>query len=362
MSTSSRALQTAAAGRGVRVLVAIVNYRTGPLVVNNLRALVPQLAALGSQVVVVDNCSGDGSADLVDAEIARQGWSSWARVLRAPVNGGFAYGNNRAMEAGLSDGTPPDMVWLLNPDTEARPGALQHLMDFLNAHPDVGIAGSSTEIADGQLWPHAFRFPSIASEFATAIRLSIVGRLLHRHVGLLTMGDVPERVDWLPGASMLVRREVFEQVGPMDEQFFLYFEETDFCLRAARAGWQCWYVPASRVMHIVGQSTGVTGDRAYVQRRPTYWFESRRRYWLKHHGRAYAMAVDLAWLAGHLVWRLRRALMRRAQATPPHFLRDFLAQSTWTHWGMPANARLRPDAAAVAADAALLGADGGKAP
>lgn len=351
MNTSAREQPMALAGRGARVLVAVVNYRTGPLVVNNLRALVPQLAALDGQVVVVDNCSGDGSADLIDAEIVRQGWGRWARVLRARVNGGFAYGNNRAMEAGLSDGALPDMVWLLNPDTEARPGALQHLVDFLDAHPDVGIVGSSTEVADGRLWPHAFRFPSMASEFATAIRLSIVGRLLHRHVGLITVGARPERVDWLPGASMLVRREVFDQVGPMDEEFFLYFEETDFCLRAAQAGWPCWYVPASRVMHIVGQSTGISGEQAYVQRRPTYWFESRRRYWLKHHGRAYAMAVDLAWLAGHLVWRARRALMRRAHATPPHFLRDFLANSVWVHWTMPVNDRLRAGVAVPATHA-----------
>jgi len=323
-----------------RVLVAIVNFRTAPLVVRNLHALRPEVEAAAARVLVVDNNSGDGSADLIDAEIVRQGWSGWVRVLRAPVNGGFAYGNNRALEAALSDGAPPDMAWLLNPDTEVRPGSLKHLVDFLQAHPEVGIAGSSTELATGELWPHAFRFPSIASEFASAIRLSIVGRLLHRHVGLLTMGTVPERVDWIPGASMLVRHEVFEQIGAMDEGFFLYFEETDFCLRAARAGWQCWYVPASRVMHIAGQSTGVTGDQAYTRRRPAYWFESRRRYWLKHHGRAYAMAVDLGWLVGHLVWRARRALMRRAHATPPHFLRDFLAHSVWFHRGMPFNGQL----------------------
>lgn len=325
-----------------RVLVAIVNFRTGPLVVNCLRSLAPQVAAaaVATQVIVVDNCSGDGSADLIDRAIVSEAWGGWARVDRAPINGGFSYGNNRAVEVARALGSAPDLVWLLNPDIEVRPGALQHLLDFLVAHPTVGIVGSSTELSTGETWPHAFRFPSIWSEIASALRLDIVGRLLARHVVLLTMGSEPARVDWLPGASMMIRRVVFDQIGPMDEGFFLYFEETDFCLRAAQAGWHCWYVPASRVMHLVGQSSGITSTDALTRRRPRYWFESRRRYWIKHHGWPYAAITDLAWMVCFSLWQLRRVLQRRPRIDPPYLLWDFLRHSALLHTSMPGNRML----------------------
>jgi GT2 family glycosyltransferase len=324
-----------------RVRVVIVNYRTGGHVVACLRALQPEVEGLGAvEAVVVDNCSGDDSVEVIEAAIAREGWQSWARVLRAPVNGGFSYGNNFAVRPGLASAEPPDYFWILNPDTEPRRGALRELLAFARERPRVGIAGSSFELSTGELWPHAFRFPSIWSEIASALRLAVVGRLLERHVVLLTMGSEPERVDWLPGASMLVRREVFEQAGLMDEGYFLYFEETDFCLAAARAGWECWYVPQSRVMHIAGQSTGVTRPDQAQRRRPAYWFESRRRYWIKQHGWCYAAATDLAWMICFSVRELRRVIQRKPRVEPPYLLRDFARHSALLHSSMPANRML----------------------
>ena len=321
-----------------RVLVVIVNYRTGRHVVACLRSLLPEVqASPGTRVVVVDNASGDDSAETIAQAIVAEGWSGWARLVCAPVNGGFSYGNNLAIGSALASAQPPALVWLLNPDAQARPGALRELVAFLAAHPQVGIAGSSLEYEDGTLWPHAFRFPSIWSELATGLRLSAVAALLKNRTTLLRMGDHAERVDWLPGASMMVRREVFDAVGLMDEGYFLYFEETDFCLQAARAGWPCWYVPQSRVMHIAGQSTGVSGRQAPFKRRPGYWFESRRRYWLKNHGWFYAAATDLVWAISFSLWKLRSALQRKPASDPPHYLRDFLRHSALFHTSMPVN-------------------------
>ncbi|HET7794900.1 MAG TPA: glycosyltransferase family 2 protein [Rhizobacter sp.] len=319
------------------VLVAIVNYRTGKLVVECLRSLAPEVAAIpGTHVTVVDNCSGDGSADVIAAAIAAEGWSGWAELVRAPVNGGFSYGNNTAVRPALASTNPPAYYWILNPDTQVRPGGLTALVDFLESHPRVGIAGSRMIGSDGQPWPYAFRFPSILSEFASGLRLGFVGRLLKKHIVLRRMGDTDEQVDWLPGASMLVRREVFDSVGLMDEGYFLYFEETDFCLTARRAGWLTWYVPQSCVVHIAGQSTGVTGDKETVNRRPQYWFESRRRYWVKNHGRFYAAMTDLVWALAFSTLKLRGLFQRDKPAThPPHYFRDILRNSALFHGGLP---------------------------
>jgi GT2 family glycosyltransferase len=241
--------------------------------------------------------------------------------------GGFSYGNNFAVRPSLRSAHPADHYWLVNPDTLVRPGGLRALTDFMAAHPRAGIVGSSLEDEHGEWWPVAFRFPSLPSELDNAMRLGVVSRLLSKWSLVRRMTQQPEMVDWLPGASMMIRREVFEDIGLMDEDYFLYYEETDFCLQAKRANWDCWYVPQSRVMHIAGQSTGVTAKTDRPKRLPAYWFESRRRYFVKNHGRLYAAAVDLAWLGGFLLWRLRRIVQRKPDPDPPKLLQDFLRHS-----------------------------------
>lgn len=314
---------------GVETLVVIVNYRTGPLVVDCLRSLAsePDVREGRACVVVVDNASGDGSAARIRQAIETNGWQAWVSVLESERNGGFAYGNNLAVRAALQSGRPPAYFWLLNPDTVVRPGALGHLVQFMREHPGAGIAGGGIDEGDGRAWPYAFRFPSVWSELENSLRLGLASRLLSRHAVARRMGDRPEEVEWVSGATMMVRREVFEAIGLMDEGYFLYFEETDFCLRAARAGWLCWHVPQSRVMHIAGQSTGMTGRLAVVPRRPAYWFESRRRYFVKNHGWAYGALADVVWILGFASWRVRRWMLGKEDTDPPRMLLDFIQHS-----------------------------------
>lgn len=310
-----------------RTLISIVNYRSGGLVIDCLKSLEGEvLANPGTEVVVVDNHSGDDSAERIDAHIRAAGYG-WARLVRSELNGGFSYGNNMAIRPSLLSAEPADYYWLVNPDTMVRPGALRALTDFMAARPRVGIAGSSLEDDNGELWPWAFRFPSLWSELDGGLRLGVVTRLLQRHALARRMGPEPEQIDWLPGASMMIRREVFQAIGLMDESYFLYYEETDFCRQARQAGWACWYVPQSRVMHIAGQSTGVTAKTDRPKRLPAYWFESRRRYFIKNHGRLYAACTDVLWMAGYALWRLRRLVQRKPDTDPPHKLADFCRHS-----------------------------------
>jgi len=199
----------------------------------------------------------------------------------------------------------------------------------MNQHPDVGLAGSSLENSEGISWPFAFRFPSLLSELESGIRLGAVTKLLSKWVVSCEMSaDEPGQIDWVPGASLIIRREVFDSIGLMDEDYFLYYEETDFCLQARRSGWSCWYVPQSRVMHIAGQSTGVTSSGP-PRRLPQYWFDSRRRYFVKNHGFLYAALADTVWMIGFASWRLRRAIQRKPDADPPKMLNDFLFNSVF---------------------------------
>lgn len=310
------------------LLIVIVNYRTAHLVINCLRSLEQEIQTLpGTRVVVVDNPSGDDSVEKIGAAIATEGWHTWASLLPSDHNGGYAFGNNLAIRPALQASNPPNYFWLLNPDTVVRPGALKALVNFIDQHPNVGIVGSSFEEADGEPWPIAFRFPTMVSEFDAGLRLGIVSKLLSKWAVVRTMGDEPCQVDWLPGASMLVRRQVFDAIGLMDEEYFLYYEETDFCLQAQRAGWECWYVPQSRVMHIAGQSTGVTVRNEKPKRLPTYWFDSRRRFFVKNYGLPYAALADSVWLSGFVLWQMRKLIQRKPDLDPPHLLEDFVRNS-----------------------------------
>jgi N-acetylglucosaminyl-diphospho-decaprenol L-rhamnosyltransferase len=304
--------------------IIIVNFRTSELVVDCLASLMhPGTTPADTRVVVVDGNSGDHSVEYIRAAIARNFWGARAEVLALDVNGGFAYANNRGIDHAKNNLGTFRHCLLLNPDTIARPNSVTHLVEFMEENPDAGIAGSRLEDPDGTGQACAFRFPSIACEFESEARIGPITRLLYRWRGVPDMHEGPNRIDWVSGASMLVRAEVMDDIGCMDERFFLYYEETDFCLRAARAGWSCWHIPKSRVVHLVGQATGVT-NRERPARRPRYWFDSRRYFYLKNHGRVYLAMVNAAWLCGHLLWRVRLVLERKRPNNPPHLLSDFV--------------------------------------
>lgn len=286
--------------------IVIVNYRTAELTIGSLRSLSTQAADLGDgRVVVVDNDSGDGSVDKLNGAIEREGWSGWASVMPLDRNGGFAYGNNAGIRAALASTEHVNYVMLLNPDTVAREGAIKALVGFMDGHSRAGIAGGLLENVNGGVECSAHRIHSPLSELNAGARLGLLSRLLHRYVVSEYPAAEAHQCDWVSGASLIVRREVLEQVGLMDDGYFLYFEEVDFCRRARQAGWECWYVPDSRVMHLEGASTGI---RATAQRRARYWYDSRRRFFVKHYGITGLVAADVLWAIGRFSFLLRRVL------------------------------------------------------
>ena len=251
--------------------IVIVNYRTADLAIDTLRSLSSQVADLGGgRVVVIDNASGDGSVEKIVAAIEREIWSAWVTVMPLERNGGFSYGNNAGIREALASADQANYVMLLNPDTVARKGAIKALADFMDAHPSAGIAGSQLENTDGDVDCSAHTFPSPLSELDGGARLGVLSRLLHRYAVSSPPKAVAHSCDWVSGASMIIRRRVFEDIGLMDENYFLYFEEVDFCRRAHLADWECWYVPESRVMHLEGASTGI---RVVAKRRAKYWYD-----------------------------------------------------------------------------------------
>ena len=302
------------------VLTVILNWRTPAMTLESAEAALRAMEGIAGEIVIVDNDSGDGSFEAMVEGVRVKGWDR-VHVLQAGHNGGFGAGNNVGIRRGLSGGVRPDFVYVLNSDAFPEPGAIRALVDHLNAHPEVTVAGSHVFGDDGVRHVTTFRFPGIASEFEGAIRFGPVTRALRRYVVPIDAPDEGARVDWMAGCSLLIRDQMFRKIGVFDEVFFLYFEETDLCLRAARAGMTCAYVAESRVMHLGSVSTGMKEWQIY----PSYWYDSRFYYFAANFGRAYAMGATAAHWAGAFLFWMRCTLTGKRRGLPPRYLRRLLS-------------------------------------
>lgn len=307
----------------MRLLTVILNWRTPEMTLQSAEAALQALEGIEGALVIVDNDSGDGSYERMFTEVRARGWHTGpqsVRVLQSGRNGGFGAGNNFGIRAGMPDGAPPEFVYILNSDAFPERGAIAALLAHLQAHPQTGFAGSFIHGPDGAPHRTAFRFPSVAAEFEAQIRFGPVSRLLRNSIVAQPIPQATCQVDWLAGASLMMRQSVLDRIGLFDETFFLYFEETDLSRRAALAGFPTDYVVESRVQHIGSASTGMKE----WQRIPQFWLDSRLHYFVKNHGRAYAFAATLAHVAGGILWRARLLVQRKGRGDPPHYLRDLI--------------------------------------
>ena len=306
-----------------RILTIILNYKTAGMTLQSAEAALREMEDIEGEIVIVDNASGDGSFEQMQAHVDKQGWSR-VHVVQSGRNGGFGAGNNVGLKLGLSNGEAPDFYYVLNSDAFPDAGSIRALLDYLDAHPKVGFAGSYIHGPEGDPHLTTFRFPSISSELEGAARFGPISRLLHNARVPIDVPDHTREVDWLAGASLMMRRDVLEDIGLFDETFFLYFEETDLCRRAKLAGWPTVFVRESEVTHIGSVSTGM---KTWA-RMPQYWFDSRVHYFTKNHGWLYAIVATKAHVLGGFLWRLRRLLQSKPKADPERFLRDMIVHDT----------------------------------
>jgi GT2 family glycosyltransferase len=216
----------------------------------------------------------------------------------------------------------------LNADTTVKEHALDALVAFMDSHPKAGIAGSLLISPNGIIESSPFRFPGIATELDRGLRLGIVSKLLSPWNLVLPKPGGAFRVGWVSGASLITRRTMLEQIGLLDEGLYTYFDDPDICLRAWRAGWETWFVPESEVVHLGGMTTGLSG-RPVESRLPPYWFQARRRFFLKNYGGWYTAFADAVFVSGFAVWRVRRWIQRKPDTDPPYMLIDSIRHSVF---------------------------------
>ena len=306
------------------IAVLIVNYDAGPLVVDAVESVLAR-AHDGHAVSVhlVDNASPSGDAALLREAAQAGGWGDRVTLWLESKNHGFGRGNNMVLEALATRASPPDYVFLLNPDAQLANEAIAILAAFLDAHPRAAVAGARARNPDAaEPVAAAFRFPGFVSTFSSALSFGPVARRLEQYT-VAFPPDIPtSRVDWVSGAAVLARFEVWRDLGFFDPEFFLYYEEVDLMHRTARAGWECWHVAEAEVIHVEGASTDVRSADAR-KRRPAYWYHSWQHYFRKTHGRTYAMLSAGAWMAGAAMNVGIAWLRGRPPASPRRFFRDF---------------------------------------
>ena len=278
--------------------VVVVTYNSAATILACLRSIGTD--GVTAEIVVLDNASTDGTVDLIRREFPA------VRLIASSSNAGFGCGCNRAWRE-----TRAPYVLLLNPDAQLQPGAALALLEFARARPRAGLVGPRLLNPDGTLQHSCFRFPNL--------RMVQTGLFFDLPIDSPRNGRYPEAdyewarpVEHLLGACLLVRRAAVEQIGLLDEGFFMYFEETDLCYRMQAAGWQNWYTPSATALHVGAHSTSRDPERMSA-----IFFQSQARFWRKHYPWRQQVALKCLTILGLGVWSartLRGLLCRRIDA------------------------------------------------
>lgn len=268
----------------------IVSWNVRDLLRRALASVLADTAGLRSEIILVDNASRDGTVEMVRAEFPH------VHLIPNEVNRGFTGGNNQALAEARGR-----YFFLLNPDAELVPGATRALIDYMEANPRVGIAGPQLLNPDGRIQSSRRRFPDLTTALLESTLLQQWfprNRWLARYYLLDTRDDATQEVDWVVGAAMFVRREMYEEVGAFDQDFFMYSEELDWCYRAKRAGWRVVYFPRAQAIHHEAKSS-----EQVLAARDIYFHSSKIRFFHKYHG-ALPAALLRTFLLGMFAYQL----------------------------------------------------------
>ena len=307
--------------------VVIINYRTAELTIDALRSLCPDMENRNDRcAVVVDNCSADGSPELIQIAIDENGWQPWARIELSPVNGGFSAGNNLGMATQQAE-----FYLLLNSDARVLPGTIECLLTEMHRDSEIGLIGPRLQWENGDPQVSCFRNRTPLSEFLSASGTGFIDRLFKHSVIAVGLPETRSLADWVSFACVMIRGDAFRHVGKMDEGYFLYFEDIDYCRRAYQAGWKVAYQPEAGATHLRGGTASLKQDAAARRRLPRYIYESRSRYFAKFNGGIFGvLSANVMWMLGRLISFLRETLGGKTPHTSDRQLLD-----NWINWSRP---------------------------
>ncbi|MGC3940441.1 glycosyltransferase family 2 protein [Roseobacter sp. EG26] len=306
-----------------RIAVIVVNYGTADLAIEAVESILArQHGHRQVDVHLVDNASPNGDAEVLRAAHADRDWGARVTFWPETENHGFGRGNNVVLEALGAQATPPDKVFLLNPDARLENETIDLLAATLEADPQVAAVGASVLRPDLTPVTAAFRFPGPVNEMARMINLSLLNRIAQDRLVPLPPDHPAGPVDWVSGASVMFRFTALRDVGFFDPAFFLYYEEVDLMRRLHEKGWHVLYEPRARVVHEEGAATGQFAGSVGRQRDPAYLYQSWAHYFAQAYGRAGALSLAVLMLFAALLNILHRWLRGRPPTMPRSFISD----------------------------------------
>ena len=292
-----------------RLGIVIVNFCTPALTERCLDALIPMLELADARVVIVDNASPDGSYDRLMSYCTNSSERDRLYVVASPVNGGFSAGNNIGIKALKSD-----YILLLNSDAIPQGNALTALLKAADRQTGVGLISPRLVTSDGAEQVSRFRNHSPLGEFIDGAQSGPVTRLFSFAETPISSDDWDTPPDWVSFAAVLLNKTAIEKVGPMDEDFFLYYEDCDYCRRLKNAGHAIGFAKNATFVHDPGGSTHLSATEKALARLPTYYYASRSRYYRKYYGWLGPLMANIAWLTGRVVAKFRGIFGRPAPA------------------------------------------------
>lgn len=290
--------------------IILVSYNTKDILRNCLKLVFKYIGEIKAEIIVVDNASTDGSAEMVKNEFPE------ADLIISTQNLGFAGGNNLAIEKATGK-----YFLFLNSDVYLKAGVLDSTIKHMENNSRCGILGVKLVGEDGENQPSARMFPNAWFKF------TVLSGIASRFPGSKILGgpDYPwwdhseiRSVDWVPGAYLLTRKEVVDKVGPLDERYFLYYEETDFCLQTKRAGWDVIFYPYAEVIHLGGESSKTTNKQISKSGKQLIDIRvnSEQRYYWKNYGLKRlltAIGIEIFWM--HLIWIKNSVIRNKSSRT-----------------------------------------------
>lgn len=298
------------------VSIIIVTWNTADLLADCLDSILRAVSAgdnrrLTVEIIVVDSASTDHTVERIRQQYPQ------VRLFPQTENLGFVRCNNIGLRAAVGR-----YIFLLNPDTVIIDDALFQMVDYLDAHPQVGILGPHTLNTDGSTQSTRRRFPTLLTAFfeSTWFQPYAPRSLLDRYYVADAADDAVLEVDWVQGSALMARRAVYEQIGGLDEAFTMYSEELDWCRRARQAGWRVVYLGSARIIHHGGKST----DQV-VARRHIHFQESKLRYFHKYHGLLFAQGLRLFLLLTY-VWQIALEAAKLLVGHKAHLRRERIGQ------------------------------------
>jgi N-acetylglucosaminyl-diphospho-decaprenol L-rhamnosyltransferase len=305
-----------------KVAIITVTFNCSDFIEDYLISVTPFITQTNNVIIIVDNNSSDNSCDLIKRHIETYKLEDNIIITSLSENVGFGKGCNKGAE--IAREHQSSHLWFLNPDTKVLNNSGDALLCLLEQNPAIHFAGSILLNENSIPRAGAFRFPSLLNVFLSNMRLGLLDRAFQASTTAAPIRDSPYEADWLTGASFMTRAEYFYRLGGFDPFYFLYFEEVDLFYRAKQLGYSAWACPDSRVFHISGASTGINTQTVSIRRQPSYWFESRRHYYINNYGQLYFLLADAVFIIAHTMWGVRATLQKKALTTPAHIIKDTL--------------------------------------